>query len=94
MYQNQQIRPQQQQTGQHTGQQQFYPGQIQSPPPGAYNSVNQHALANNNQAHLGVPQYPFTGQQNRQNQPNQQILGDYHAMQNQVNVLQQSYGRR
>ena len=104
VYQNQQIRPQQQQqqqqqqhqqqTGQHTGQQQFYPGQIQSPPPGAYNSVSQHTLGNNNQAHLGVPQYPFTGQQNRPNQPNQQILGDYHAMQNQVNALQQSYGRR
>ncbi|SMN20740.1 similar to Saccharomyces cerevisiae YOR329C SCD5 Protein required for normal actin organization and endocytosis [Maudiozyma saulgeensis] len=95
IYQNQQV---QQQQNQSNNPHSYYPGQIQSPPPGSYNSTSQHPMQNtmqtSNQTHLNVPQYSYSGQQNHSSQPNPNILGDYQAMQNQVNSLQQSYNRR
>ena len=107
MQQQQQHHPIQQQ---HTmTQQQYYPNPIQSPPPatGGYNPTSQPVnmnhqqhmqgtVSNNNQTQLGVPHYTFAQQPTHSPQPNSQILGNYQAMQNQMNTIQQQqqYGRR
>lgn len=103
----QQQQPLQQQHS--SSQQQYYPNPVRSPPPAnTYNSGVQHSamnqqqhiqgtVSNGNQGQLGVPHYPFAQQPSHSPQPNSQILGNYQAMQNQMNNIQQQqqqYARR
>lgn len=103
-YQGVQESSYQQQQNQQTQQQQLYMNQMNAPQSVSYNNMNQQtninqnsAQNNNNQNQLGISHYPFASQPSRSSQhqqSNPNILGDYSAIQNQVDTFQNTYNRR